>query len=186
MALKHNMPNDVSAGSRPGMIPALASDGSLYPVEKLEAHQRAIPHLAISIFVFDGNMMLLQRRALTKYHCGGQWANTCCSHPHWGETLTASADRRLGEELGFSLPLTPGRQVEYRAYVGQGLTEHEHVTFYFGHAKRNALVMKPNPAEVMDTRWATYSELVADIAQAPHDFAPWFRIYMERFPDFGM
>ena len=169
-----------------GLIPALAADGSLYPIEKLEAHKRAIPHLAISIFVFDGDLMLLQRRAFTKYHCGGQWANTCCSHPHWGETLAASADRRLMEELGFHLPLTPGRQVEYRADVGQGLTEHEHVTFYFGQAKRNILVIDPNPAEVMETHWATHQDVAAGIAAAPENYAPWFRIYMERFPDFGM
>jgi isopentenyl-diphosphate Delta-isomerase len=173
-------------GLTPGMIPALAADGSLYPIEKLEAHKRAIPHLAISIFVFDGDLMLLQRRALTKYHCGGQWANTCCSHPHWGESLAAAANRRLREELGFSLELTAGRQVEYRADVGAGLTEHEHVTFYFGHARRNTLAFTPNPAEVMATRWAGYPEIAGDIAANPENYAPWFRIYMERFPDFGM
>ena len=169
-----------------GLIPALNADGSLYPIEKLEAHRRAIPHLAISIFVFDGDKMLLQRRALTKYHCGGQWANTCCSHPHWGESLAASADRRLFEELGFNLPLTPGRNVEYHADVGQGLTEHEHVTFYFGQAKVSELVVEPNPTEVMEIRWATSAEVAAEIASAPEAYAPWFRIYMERFPDFGM
>jgi isopentenyl-diphosphate Delta-isomerase len=169
-----------------GLIPALNADGSLYPVEKLEAHKLAIPHLAISIFVFDGDKMLLQRRALTKYHCGGQWANTCCSHPHWGESLEASANRRLFEELGFRLPLTPGRKVEYRADVGNGLTEHEHVTFYFGQAKMAELVINANPDEVMETRWATSKDIASEIAAAPHHYAPWFRIYMERFPDFGM
>jgi isopentenyl-diphosphate Delta-isomerase len=178
--------NHIPSGLTLGLIPALAADGSLYPVEKLEAHKLAIPHLAISIFVFDGDRMLLQRRALSKYHCGGQWANTCCSHPHWGESLAASADRRLFEELGFRLPLTPGRKVEYRADVGQGLTEHEHVTFYFGQAKRDDLVVNANPAEVMETRWATYEEVAGEIAAKPEHFAPWFRIYMERFPDFGM
>lgn len=176
------MKNDITIG----LIPALNADGSLYPIEKLDAHKRAIPHLAISIFIFDDDRMLLQRRALTKYHCGGQWANTCCSHPHWGETLAASADRRLVEELGFTLPLTPGRQVEYRADVGQGLTEHEHVTFYFGHAKLDTLVIYPNPDEVVETRWATYQEVAEGIAAAPENYAPWFRIYMERFPEFGM
>jgi isopentenyl-diphosphate Delta-isomerase len=180
--LKNEFPDEITIG----FIPALAADGSLYPIEKLEAHKRAIPHLAISIFVFDGDRMLLQRRALTKYHCGGQWANTCCSHPHWRESLAASADRRLFEELGFRLPLTPGRQVEYKADVGQGLTEHEHVTFYFGQANRKTLAFIPNPAEVMETHWATYEEVAAGIQKAPENYAPWFRIYMERFPDFGM
>ena len=180
------MENQPQNGITIGLIPALAEDGSLYPVEKLDAHKRAIAHLAISIFVFDGDKMLLQRRALTKYHCGGQWANTCCSHPHWGETLAASADRRLVEELGFLLPLTPGRKVEYRADVGQGLTEHEHVTSYYGHAKREELAVNPNPAEVMETRWATYFEVAEELATTPEMYAPWFRIYMERFPNFGM
>jgi isopentenyl-diphosphate Delta-isomerase len=178
--------SDIQTGITFGLIPALAADGSLYAIEKLEAHKSGVPHLAISIFVFDGAKMLLQRRALTKYHCGGQWANTCCSHPHWGETLAASADRRLKEELGFTLPLTPGRKVEYRAEVGQGLIEHEHVTFYFGHAKQNTLVLRPNPAEVMETRWAAHEEVAAEIAVSPQNYAPWFRIYMERYPNFGM
>ena len=180
------MKNDTANVFTIGLIPALDADGALYPIEKLEAHKRAIPHLAISIFVFDGDRMLLQRRALSKYHCGGQWANTCCSHPHWGESLAAAADRRLFEELGFNLVLAPGRQVEYRADVGQGLTEHEHVTFYFGQAKRDILAIKPNSSEVMEIRWATYFELAAEIAETPENFTPWFRIYMERFPEFGM
>ncbi len=180
------MKNDTVNGLALGLIPALRGDGTLYPIEKLEAHKRAIPHLAISIFVFDGDLMLLQRRALTKYHCGGQWANTCCSHPHWGETLEAAANRRLFEELGFHLPLTSGRQVEYRAEVGHGLIEHEHVTFYFGNAQRKDLAVQPNPVEVMQTRWANYSDVANEIAATPEMYAPWFRIYMERFPNFGM
>jgi isopentenyl-diphosphate Delta-isomerase len=174
------------AGDGAIMIPALASDGALYPIEKLEAHERAVPHLAVSIFVFDGDAMLLQRRAESKYHCGGLWANTCCTHPYWGETLAASATRRLREELGFTLPLAEGRQVEYRAPVGQGLVEHEHVTFYVGRASRASMDIMPNPAEVMETRWATWHELSAELADDETRFAPWFRIYMQRFPGFAV
>jgi isopentenyl-diphosphate Delta-isomerase len=157
------------------MIPALDGDGVLYPVEKMDAHRRAVPHLAVSIFVFDGDAMLLQRRA-----------NTCCSHPHWGESLPAAASRRLKEELGFSLPLVAGRDVEYRADVGKGLVEHEHVTFFTARAPRRSIVLAPDPAEVMETRWANWAEVSAEIAQAPERYAPWFRIYMERFPGFAV
>jgi isopentenyl-diphosphate delta-isomerase len=168
------------------MIPALDAKGALYPIEKLEAHQRAVPHLAVSVFVFDGDAMLLQRRAETKYHCGGQWANTCCTHPNWGETLAQSATRRLREEMGFTVPLHEGRAVEYRAPVGNGLTEHEHVTFYFGWAERDALAVRPDPSEVMETRWATWKELSPEMTLHPERFAPWFRIYMHRFPGFAL
>jgi isopentenyl-diphosphate Delta-isomerase len=168
------------------MIPALDAAGALYPIEKLDAHTRAVPHLAVSVFVFDGDAMLLQRRALSKYHCGGQWANTCCTHPHWGEALDVSAIRRVREELGITVPLHEGRQVEYRAPVGNGLTEHEHVTFYVGQADRNTLALAPDPAEVMETRWATWAELAPEMTLHPERFAPWFRIYMQRFPGFAV
>jgi isopentenyl-diphosphate Delta-isomerase len=180
------MNTDPMIGEQVMMIPGKAEDGGLFPIEKMDAHRRAVPHLAVSIFVFDGKAMLLQRRAQTKYHCGGLWANTCCTHPHWGESLESAASRRLVEELGFTLPLTPGRAVEYRADVGNGLTEHEHVTFYFGWANRKALLIRPDPSEVMETRWATWDELAAEIAADPAQFTPWFRIYMERFPGFAL
>ena len=76
-------------------IPAIAADESLYPIEKIEAHRLGVLHQAVSIFVFCGADLLVQRRAAGKYHCGGLWANSCCSHPHWGETLQDCAERRL-------------------------------------------------------------------------------------------
>jgi isopentenyl-diphosphate Delta-isomerase len=60
------------------------------------------------------------------------------------------------------------------------------VTFYFGTASRDTLAFTPNPGEVMETRWATWQELSAEIAQDPERFAPWFRIYMQRFPGFAL
>ena len=69
------------------IIPAIAEDGTLYPVEKMAAHRAGQQHLAISVFVFSQNRLLLQQRAASKYHCPGKWANTCCTHPHWGETV---------------------------------------------------------------------------------------------------
>ena len=77
------------------IIPAIAADGSLFPIGKLEAHRLGQKHLAVSVFVFAGEQLLIQRRADGKYHCGGQWANTCCTHPHWGESPADCARRRL-------------------------------------------------------------------------------------------
>ncbi len=167
------------------MIPGIAADGSHFPIGKMQAHREAVFHLAVSVFVFSGDHLLIQRRALGKYHCGGQWANTCCTHPHWGgEDQRSAAERRLQEELGFTLPLTERRVVEYSADVGNSLHEHELVTMFTAEADRNTLVIAPNPDEVCETAWVTADELAADMARRLEAYTPWFRIYAERFPDF--
>jgi isopentenyl-diphosphate delta-isomerase len=167
------------------LIPCIGPDGALRPVEKIEAHRRGLLHLAISAFVFDGDRLLVQRRAPTKYHCGGLWTNTVCTHPRMGETARACAERRLDEELGFTLPLAETGVAEYRAEVGDGLIEHERVTMFRADVDRAALAVAPNPEEVAETRWATAADLRAEIAAAPERFTPWFRIYVARWPDFA-
>ena len=103
------------------MIPAWVN-GELTPVEKLEAHVKGIRHKAISVFLMRGDKVLLQRRAMGKYHTPGLWANTCCTHPHWGEAALDCATRRLGQELGLDdVALRFRDTVEYRADVGGGL-----------------------------------------------------------------
>lgn len=168
----------------PILIPAIAGDGSLFPMEKMRVHEQAQFHLAVSVFVFDRGELLIQRRARSKYHCGGLWANTCCTHPHWNETLEACAGRRLREELGFTLPLAGKCVVEYSADVGGGLHEHERVTFFTAEVPRERIVIEPNPAEVEEVRWISPAALKREIAADPAAFTPWFRIYAERFPDF--
>ncbi len=159
-------------------IPGLAEDGTLYRVEKLEAHRRGLFHLAISVFVCDGEQVLLQRRALGKYHCGGLWANACCTHPHFGETPEAAAPRRMVEELGVTLPMEPRGVVDYRADVGNGLVENERVHLFLAETDAASLALDPNPEEVMETRWASRDALRAEIAAHPERFTPWMRIYM--------
>lgn len=169
------------------MIPAIAADGSLYPIEKLRAHREAVFHLAVSVFVFDlDGRLLIQRRAASKYHCAGQWANTCCTHPNWGEPAGTCALRRLEEELGFTAPLEERRTVEYGADVGGGLFEHEQVTMFTATLDPETIAIRPNPDEVAETRWATLDTLKAEIAARPGDFTPWFRIYLGRFPDLAV
>ncbi len=165
------------------IIPAIASDGSFYPIGKMQAHREAVLHLAVSVFVFSGDYLLIQKRAAHKYHCGGQWANTCCTHPHWDEPVATSAARRLREELGFSVPLIERHEVEYSAAVSNGLHEHERVTMFVGSADRDTLEIRPNADEVEAVRWVTAAELKAGMAEAPGSYTPWFRIYCDRFPD---
>lgn len=159
------------------MVPAWV-DGRLQPVGKLEVHQRGLRHKAVSVFVIDGSRVLIQQRALSKYHTPGLWANTCCTHPRWDEDPAACAVRRLREELGISglFPAFADR-VEYRAEVGNGLIEHELVDIFVAEAAPG-LPVQPNPDEVAAIRWVDLYDLAAEVARNPEKFTPWLRIYL--------
>jgi len=158
-------------------IPAWV-DGRLTPVEKLEAHLRGLRHKAVSVFLLRDGKVLLQRRALGKYHTPGLWANTCCTHPHWGEDPLDCARRRLFEELGLSFfDLTFRKTVEYRADVGNGMTEHEVVDIFVGELPAG-IEPVPNPDEVIDTLWVPIERVAGDVVARKSEFTPWLRIYM--------
>jgi len=160
------------------LIPAWV-DGILTPVDKLRAHIDGLRHKAVSVFVLFENQVLIQRRALGKYHTPGLWANTCCTHPHWGEAPEACAHRRLKEELGLNgLDLIYRDQVEYRADVGGGLIEHELVDIFVAKVDRR-IPTAPNPDEVMDVAWVEIDSLAQDTQTRTEDFTPWLRIYLE-------
>jgi isopentenyl-diphosphate delta-isomerase len=164
------------------MIPTWV-DGELTPVDKLEAHEKGLRHKAVSVFVLRGSDILMQRRALGKYHTPGLWANTCCTHPGWHEDPAACAVRRLNEELGIS-GICPElrQQLEYRADVGNGMIEHEVVDVFLARTHRD-LSVTPNPDEVMETRWVDYHDLLAEVARHPDRFTPWLKIYLAEHAD---
>ena len=154
-------------------------DGDLVAVEKLEAHQRGLRHKAVSVFVMAGDDLLIQRRALCKYHTPGLWANTCCTHPNWGEGPETCAHRRLTEELGITgLNLSHRDRVEYRADVGGGLVEHEVVDIFMARVPAR-IALDPNPEEVMEIRWISLNTLNLALATHPSRYTPWLRIYMQ-------
>lgn len=164
------------------MIPAWV-DGMLTPVEKLEAHQRGLKHKAVSVFVIRGTDVLIQQRAMSKYHTPGLWANTCCTHPDWEEAPQVCAKRRLSEEVGITgLALEHRHHLEYRADVGNGLVEHEVVEVYLGRAPRD-LIVAPNPDEVMAVEWIDYHDLIAMVQRHPERFTPWLQIYLADHAD---
>lgn len=162
------------------------SDSPTFPVEKLSAHIKNIRHLAISVFVFNEDRLLLQRRADTKYHSGGLWANTVCSHPRWQESASVCADRRLNEELGWNTPLQPGAKISYNAQVGD-LYENEYVHCFYGSISRSqpaenseikALSKLFNPTEVSELQWMSMQDIDTALGKTPELFSAWFRIYM--------
>jgi isopentenyl-diphosphate delta-isomerase len=170
----------------PLIIPGIATDGALYPIEKMEAHRTGALHLAVSVFIMSGDALLLQQRAPGKYHCGGQWANTCCSHPAWGEAPAASAHRRLFEELGLRAHLRACNVLDYAADVTNGLREHERVHIFRGDVDHGDLRLNLDPDEVSAVRWMTRAELQRALRAAPETFAPWFRIYLERWDELSL
>lgn len=142
--------------------------------DKLQAHREGWLHRALSVFIFDSSgHLLLQQRSNDKYHSGGLWSNTCCSHPYPDEPPMAAAQRRLREEMGFSCPLTPVLHFTYQAPVGDGLTEHEYDHVFAGHVSNVGI--HPNPDEVADWSWVPISTLRADLAATPSRYTVWFR-----------
>ena len=161
-------------------IPAW-DNGTLKPFEKLEVHKKGLRHKAISVFLFSGKELLIQQRALSKYHTPGLWANTCCTHPYWQETSEDCAKRRLYEELGINVSeLTYKDKIEYKAEVGNDLIENEIVDIFVCYLdKKSNVTIKLNPEEVMSTKWIKIDELISEIGKNPAHFTPWIRIYMD-------
>lgn len=145
--------------------------------DKLSAHQEGLCHRAFSVFIVNrtpkGWETLLQQRAWGKYHSQGLWTNACCSHPNPGEEIIAAANRRLQEELGFTLPLQEIGVFHYIAHLKEKLIENEvdHVLIGYG---KPALI-EPNPEEIVDYRWCDLNELKDALRQHPDHYTAWLQ-----------
>ena len=146
--------------------------------EKMRAHEQGLLHRAFSIFVFNKNKeLLLQRRALSKYHSAGLWTNTCCSHPRPSESIQEAAHRKLQQEMGFDCELTGQFHFTYRAELDAGLTEHEVDHVLFGTYDHDPVL---NPDEAEDFKWVTLEWLSTDITKNPHEYTEWFKICFDK------
>ncbi len=146
---------------------------------KMEAHEKALLHRAFSVFIFnDENELMIQQRALGKYHSPGLWANTCCSHQREGETNIAAGMRRLQEEMGFTTSLEDSISFIYKAPFDNGLTEHEFDHILIGRYNQQP---QPNPEEVHDWKWMGLEEIKADMEAQPEKYTAWFKIIFDKY-----
>ena len=154
------------------------NDNEIGIEEKMKAHLDGKLHRAFSVFVFDSkNRMLIHRRAENKYHCGGLWTNTCCSHPRPGENVEQAAHRRLKEEMGFDCELKKIFSFVYKTKFDNGLTENEYDHVFLGRFDGNP---KPDPNEVCDWKFVDTYELVKDMKKNPDKYTYWFKQSVER------
>jgi isopentenyl-diphosphate Delta-isomerase len=141
---------------------------------KMEVHRKGLLHRAFSVFVFNKRgEMLLQRRAINKYHSGGLWTNACCSHPEPGEETKTGAIRRLKEELGFETELEKVFDFVYKAEFDNGLVEYEFDHVYTGRYDGEIDFAKD---EVMDVCYKPMDEISHSLHQQPGRFTAWFRL----------
>jgi isopentenyl-diphosphate delta-isomerase len=148
--------------------------------EKMRAHSTDSPklHRAFSVFIFNPEgMMLIQKRADSKYHSPGLWTNACCSHPRPGETTEEAAHRRLKEEMGFDTFISEAFEFIYKAEFDNGLTEWEYDHVFIGTHDGD---ITPDPDEVGDHKWMDPEELRIDIDKNPDDYTPWFKLALKQ------
>ena len=154
-------------------------DNEIGSGDKLETHVKNQLHRAFSVFIVHDGKMLIQRRALGKYHSAGLWANACCSHPRFGESLTDAVQKRLEEELGIAKGSCKAEELFSFVYFSQydGLSEYEldHVFLTDYHGEIQA-----DPDEIMELRWVELDTLKNEIESKPQIFSTWFLIAAPR------
>jgi len=147
-------------------------------MDKMEAHEKGLLHRAFSVFIFNSKCeLLLQQRAMNKYHSRGLWTNTCCSHPRIGESNIQAANRRLREEMGIDCELNFLFKFTYKAIFENGLTEHEIDHVFFGMSDKLPVI---NQDEVASFKYVDLDTLANDIAANPSAFTPWLRICLDK------
>ena len=155
------------------------NDNQVGLMPKLEAHEKGVLHRAFSIFIFNSKYeLLLQKRASSKYHSGGLWTNTCCSHPREGEDILDAANRRLDEEMGIKTSLRKVYDFIYKAELDNQLTEHEFDHVFYGVFDNDPTL---NKDEAEDFKWVDMETLNNDIIKNEVNYTVWFKIAFEYF-----
>lgn len=154
------------------------NDLEIGTMEKMEAHLTGSLHRAFSVFIFNSKgQLLLQQRAADKYHSGGKWTNTCCSHPRKEEETIVAAKRRLQEEMGLTCELSYGFNFIYKAELLNGISEHEYDHVFFGISDQHPV---PDPAEVASFKYIDTESLKLDLNENAEIYTEWLKICFEQ------
>lgn len=155
------------------------NDEQIGLMAKLEAHEKALLHRAFSVFVLnEKNEIMLQQRAIDKYHSPLLWTNTCCSHQRENESNLEAGRRRLREEMGFETPLVELFSFIYKAPFDNGLTEHELDHVMIGYYNNEPEI---NKEEVESWKWMSIENVKSDMEVNPAIYTEWFKIIFEKF-----
>ncbi len=149
------------------------NDNEIGEMEKLEAHKKGLLHRAFSVFIFNSKgELLLQKRAKDKYHSGGLWTNTCCSHPTPNEDTKKGAERRLKEETGIKANLKEVHKFIYKTKFDNGLIEYEYDYVFFGNSDKRPILKKE---EAEDYKYIKIEDLKKDIKKNPNNYTYWLK-----------
>ena len=155
------------------------NDNQVGLMPKLEAHQKGVLHRAFSVFIFNNKYeLLLQKRSFSKYHSGGLWTNTCCSHPREDEDILDAANRRLIEEMGIETSLRKVYEFTYKAELDNDLIEHEFDHVFYGVYNEDPSI---NKDEADGFKWIDMDSLNEDIKSNGDIYTVWFKIAFEYF-----
>lgn len=146
---------------------------------KQKAHKQAIRHRAFSIFIFNSKgQLLIQKRHPKKYHSGGLWSNSCCSHPTPGQTTDDAANMRLKEEMGIHCTIRKVSSFSYLSKVGDNIFEHEYDHIYSGISDETPQL---NHDEAIDFKWVGIRDLLSDMTSNKASYTTWFKMIMNDY-----
>lgn len=153
-------------------------DREIGTMEKLAAHQQGKLHRAFSILIFNSKgELMLQQRALDKYHSGGLWTNTCCSHPRPGESAIEAGKRKLLQEMGFECSLTYSHKFLYKVELDNNLIEHEWDHVLIGYYDKEPIL---NKEEAINWKFLGMETIRHDAMQNPNLYTRWFKIMLNQ------
>jgi len=151
-------------------------DNEIGTMEKMEAHQKGLLHRAFSVLIFNSKgELLLQKRADSKYHSGGLWTNTCCSHPQPGETMEQAGKRKLMQEMGLTCELSFSHKFIYKVQLDNNLIEHEWDYILIGYFDGSPAI---NMSEAQAWKYQSLKAIQNDAFQNPDQYTCWFKLIL--------
>ncbi len=152
-------------------------DNAIGTLEKMEAHRKGLLHRAFSVVIYNSKgEMLLQKRALTKYHSAGLWTNACCSHPLPNESIEQAIRRKLKQEMGINLKTEYTYKFFYRTELDNDLIENECDHVFTGIFDGEPII---NTNEVESWKFISMDQLRNDVLMNPLNYTYWFKLILD-------